>query len=78
MVAFDRSAYEQSIFCEVFHAEESGWRECNSCDKVKKIHGLLVFCAQHIQIVFFLIRIRVFSASSLWMHCFQIYDGAFR
>uniref|UniRef100_A0A1J3GW06 B3 domain-containing transcription repressor VAL2 n=1 Tax=Noccaea caerulescens TaxID=107243 RepID=A0A1J3GW06_NOCCA len=27
------SAYEQSIFCQVFHAEESGWRECNSCDK---------------------------------------------
>ncbi|AEE85993.1 HSI2-like 1 [Arabidopsis thaliana] len=26
-------AYEQSIFCEVFHAKESGWRECNSCDK---------------------------------------------
>ncbi|KAF8058144.1 hypothetical protein N665_1250s0007 [Sinapis alba] len=27
------SAYEQSLFCQVFHAEESGWRECNSCDK---------------------------------------------
>ncbi|KAL1210385.1 B3 domain-containing transcription repressor VAL2 [Cardamine amara subsp. amara] len=27
------SAYEQSVFCKVFHAEESGWRECNSCDK---------------------------------------------
>ncbi|XP_010447454.1 PREDICTED: B3 domain-containing transcription repressor VAL2 isoform X3 [Camelina sativa] len=27
------SAYEQSIFCQVFHAEESGWRECTSCDK---------------------------------------------
>ncbi|CAH8328308.1 unnamed protein product [Eruca vesicaria subsp. sativa] len=27
------SAYEESIFCQVFHAEESGWRVCNSCDK---------------------------------------------
>lgn len=43
-----RSAYEQSIFCQVFHAEESGWRECNSCDKVKeekKIICLNLFCA---------------------------------
>ncbi|KAH0935963.1 hypothetical protein HID58_013080 [Brassica napus] len=24
------SAYEQSIFCQVFHAEESGWRESSS------------------------------------------------
>ncbi|KAJ4832568.1 hypothetical protein Tsubulata_000142 [Turnera subulata] len=27
------SAYEQSIFCEVFHSKDSGWRECNSCGK---------------------------------------------
>ncbi|CAN1277208.1 B3 domain-containing transcription repressor VAL2 [Linum perenne] len=27
------SAYEQSIFCEVFHSKDSGWRECSSCGK---------------------------------------------
>ncbi|KFK24682.1 hypothetical protein AALP_AA8G011400 [Arabis alpina] len=27
------SAYEQSIFCQLFHAEEPGWRQCHSCDK---------------------------------------------
>ncbi|CAN0879554.1 B3 domain-containing transcription repressor VAL2 [Linum grandiflorum] len=26
-------AYEQSIFCEVFHPQDSGWRECASCGK---------------------------------------------
>ncbi|CAN6575981.1 unnamed protein product [Malus baccata var. baccata] len=27
------SAYEQSIYCEVFHSNESGWRECGVCGK---------------------------------------------
>ncbi|KAE8673909.1 B3 domain-containing protein [Hibiscus syriacus] len=27
------SAYEQSVFCDIFHSNESGWRECTSCDK---------------------------------------------
>ncbi|XP_023540682.1 B3 domain-containing transcription repressor VAL2 isoform X2 [Cucurbita pepo subsp. pepo] len=27
------SAYEQSIFCDVFHLKDSGWRECASCGK---------------------------------------------
>ncbi|KAJ6746879.1 B3 DOMAIN-CONTAINING TRANSCRIPTION REPRESSOR VAL1 [Salix koriyanagi] len=27
------SAYEQSVFCEVFHSKDSGWRECTSCSK---------------------------------------------
>ncbi|KAG6736797.1 hypothetical protein POTOM_060309 [Populus tomentosa] len=27
------SAYEQSVFCEVFHSKDSGWRECTSCGK---------------------------------------------
>lgn len=27
------SAYENSIFCETFHREESGWRECKFCGK---------------------------------------------
>ncbi|XVF37411.1 hypothetical protein REPUB_Repub20aG0005500 [Reevesia pubescens] len=27
------SAYEQSIFCDVFHSKDSGWRECSSCSK---------------------------------------------
>ncbi|RWR90914.1 hypothetical protein CKAN_02004300 [Cinnamomum micranthum f. kanehirae] len=27
------SAYEQLIFCDKFHLNESGWRECNSCGK---------------------------------------------
>lgn len=65
-----RSAYEQSIFCQVFHAEESGWRECSSCDKVKlklTVNLNVVFALKHVLIlcVFFLL-----SASSLWMHRF--------
>ncbi|XP_062166167.1 B3 domain-containing transcription repressor VAL2-like isoform X4 [Alnus glutinosa] len=27
------SAYEQSVFCDVFHSKESGWRECALCGK---------------------------------------------
>ncbi|CAI8600676.1 unnamed protein product [Vicia faba] len=27
------SAYEKSEFCDVFHAKDSGWRECTSCGK---------------------------------------------
>ncbi|XVF29715.1 hypothetical protein REPUB_Repub15cG0146100 [Reevesia pubescens] len=27
------SVYEQSIFCDVFHSKDSGWRECSSCGK---------------------------------------------
>ncbi|CAI9770736.1 unnamed protein product [Fraxinus pennsylvanica] len=30
------SAYENSVFCESFHREESGWRECRVC--AKRIH----------------------------------------
>ncbi|KAH6828299.1 hypothetical protein C2S53_014075 [Perilla frutescens var. hirtella] len=30
------SAYENSVFCETFHLEESGWRECRICGK--RIH----------------------------------------
>ncbi|CAA2964104.1 B3 domain-containing transcription repressor VAL1-like [Olea europaea subsp. europaea] len=30
------SAYENSIFCESFHQEESGWRACRGCGK--RIH----------------------------------------
>ncbi|KAL2488471.1 B3 domain-containing transcription repressor VAL1 [Forsythia ovata] len=30
------SAYENSVFCESFHQEESGWRECRVCGK--RIH----------------------------------------
>ncbi|XP_065852262.1 B3 domain-containing transcription repressor VAL2 isoform X2 [Euphorbia lathyris] len=26
-------AYEQSIFCDIFHLKDSGWRECASCGK---------------------------------------------
>ncbi|KAI3975466.1 hypothetical protein MKX01_004196 [Papaver californicum] len=26
-------AYEQSVYCDAFHAKESGWRECISCGK---------------------------------------------
>ncbi|KAH9668386.1 B3 domain-containing protein [Citrus sinensis] len=28
-----RSAYENFIFCNTFHLEEPGWRECNFCSK---------------------------------------------
>ncbi|KAM1799113.1 hypothetical protein ACFX12_033110 [Malus domestica] len=27
------SVYEQSIYCDVYHSEESGWRECGVCGK---------------------------------------------
>ncbi|KAF3955392.1 hypothetical protein CMV_019390 [Castanea mollissima] len=27
------SVYEQSIFCDVYHSKDSGWRECTSCGK---------------------------------------------
>ncbi|KAL8106514.1 B3 domain-containing transcription repressor VAL1-like [Apium graveolens] len=27
------SAYENSVFCETFHREESGWRDCKFCGK---------------------------------------------
>ncbi|XP_004514737.1 B3 domain-containing transcription repressor VAL2 isoform X2 [Cicer arietinum] len=27
------AAYEQSAFCDMFHANDSGWRECTSCGK---------------------------------------------
>ncbi|XP_014490364.1 B3 domain-containing transcription repressor VAL2 isoform X1 [Vigna radiata var. radiata] len=27
------SAYEQSTYCDTFHSNDSGWRECTSCDK---------------------------------------------
>ncbi|XP_044472767.1 B3 domain-containing transcription repressor VAL2-like isoform X2 [Mangifera indica] len=27
------SAFEQSMFCDVFHSKESGWRECTQCGK---------------------------------------------
>ncbi|GER55719.1 B3 domain-containing protein [Striga asiatica] len=27
------TAYEQLTFCEMFHSEETGWRECTSCGK---------------------------------------------
>ncbi|KAF2287980.1 hypothetical protein GH714_003704 [Hevea brasiliensis] len=27
------SAYELSIFCDMFHSKDSGWRECASCGK---------------------------------------------
>ncbi|KAF9595750.1 hypothetical protein IFM89_003492 [Coptis chinensis] len=27
------SAYEQSTFCDNFHLKESGWRECDTCNK---------------------------------------------
>ncbi|KAG6475406.1 hypothetical protein ZIOFF_064626 [Zingiber officinale] len=29
----DKMAYEQLIFCDIFHQKESGWRECCSCGK---------------------------------------------
>ncbi|XP_022861742.1 B3 domain-containing transcription repressor VAL2-like isoform X1 [Olea europaea var. sylvestris] len=27
------TAFEQLVFCEMFHSKETGWRKCNSCDK---------------------------------------------
>ncbi|XP_057772571.1 B3 domain-containing transcription repressor VAL2-like isoform X2 [Salvia miltiorrhiza] len=28
------SAYENSVFCETYHSDESGWRECRICGKI--------------------------------------------
>ncbi|THG17169.1 hypothetical protein TEA_005879 [Camellia sinensis var. sinensis] len=33
---YDLSAYENLLYCETFHLEESGWRECRLCRK--RIH----------------------------------------
>lgn len=27
------TAYEQLLFCDLFHSEDTGWRECISCGK---------------------------------------------
>uniref|UniRef100_A0A5B7C7J2 VAL1-3 N-terminal zinc finger domain-containing protein n=1 Tax=Davidia involucrata TaxID=16924 RepID=A0A5B7C7J2_DAVIN len=27
------SAYEQLVFCDMFHSKDTGWRECTSCGK---------------------------------------------
>ncbi|XP_021716770.1 B3 domain-containing transcription repressor VAL1-like isoform X2 [Chenopodium quinoa] len=27
------SSYEKSVYCDTFHAEETGWRECSLCNK---------------------------------------------
>lgn len=27
------TAYKQLVFCEMFHSDETGWRECASCGK---------------------------------------------
>ncbi|XP_059659880.1 B3 domain-containing transcription repressor VAL1-like isoform X2 [Cornus florida] len=45
------SAYENSVYCETFHVEESGWRECRYCRKhihcgciaSKSLHDFLDF-----------------------------------
>lgn len=31
---YGRTAYKNLAFCEMFHSEETGWRECTSCGKV--------------------------------------------
>lgn len=54
-----RSAYEQFIFCDVFHSKESGWRECTLCGKVSQysrfsVTFILFSCllVQHFQFKF--------------------------
>lgn len=34
-----RSAYENSVYCDSFHLEETGWRDCSSCGKVSWLCG---------------------------------------
>ncbi|KAG5603135.1 hypothetical protein H5410_034505 [Solanum commersonii] len=29
------SAFENLVFCETFHPDESGWRECRTCRKFR-------------------------------------------
>ena len=42
-VVFYRSAYETSLFCETFHLDQSGWRECYLCNKVWFLKKLILF-----------------------------------
>ncbi|XP_042451015.1 B3 domain-containing protein Os07g0563300-like isoform X2 [Zingiber officinale] len=39
-----RSAFEQGTFCETFHADDSGWRNCETC--VKRLHCGCIVSAQ--------------------------------
>jgi hypothetical protein len=32
-----RLAYEQLVFCDIFHQKESGWRDCSFCGKVRLV-----------------------------------------
>lgn len=41
-----RLAYEQLVFCDIFHQKESGWRDCSFCGKVRRWH-----CANSVQII---------------------------
>ncbi|XP_042450942.1 B3 domain-containing protein Os07g0563300-like isoform X1 [Zingiber officinale] len=38
------SAFEQGTFCETFHADDSGWRNCETC--VKRLHCGCIVSAQ--------------------------------
>lgn len=57
-----RSAYEQSIFCDVFHSKDSGWRDCNSCGKVGD-PKLLVSCLVPVNTM--VLNLNVFAVGSL-------------
>nr|CAB3458985.1 unnamed protein product [Digitaria exilis] len=37
-----RLAYEQLVFCDIFHQKESGWRDCSFCGKVRSSNSTIV------------------------------------
>jgi hypothetical protein len=36
------SQFEQGIYCETFHSEEGGWRNCETCGKVRLCVCMLI------------------------------------
>jgi hypothetical protein len=36
-----RLAYEQLVFCDIFHQKESGWRDCSFCGKVRLVTNVV-------------------------------------
>lgn len=58
-----RSAYENSIFCETFHLEESGWRDCKFCGKVTKESTNILLFVKLYSLIYFIELIRIWYDS---------------
>lgn len=67
--SYNRSAFENSVYCDTFHSEESGWRECKICRKVNLVD---LFCVNPLV---FKISLKLMAKKSLikftWqrLHC---------